>query len=124
MSTTNPRPEMSAPETSSDDWLSIDEAAAVLARPSQAVRQMLRDGDLIADRSTGSVRIPAALIEDGQTSRYLRGILTSLRDGGYSNDEALRWLLTEDESLGGTPAWAMHHQLHREVSRRAQAMAF
>ena len=47
-----------------------------------------------------------------------------LHDGGYEDEEILRWLFTEDESLPGAPVAALHGDLMREVIRRAQAMAF
>lgn len=111
------------PETGSA-WLSFPQAAAELGVDVQAVRQLVRDGGLLTGTVDGNRRIPAALIVDGEISKYLRGVINLLRDGGFSDDEALDWLLQHDDSLGGTPAWALHHNLHREVSRRAQAMAF
>lgn len=106
------------------DWLTYQQAADVLGTDVQVVRQLLRDGVLLAASVDGNRRIPAALIVNGEISKYLRGVINVLRDGGYSDEDALDWLLRHDESLGGTPAWALHHDLHREVSRRAQAMAF
>ncbi len=47
-----------------------------------------------------------------------------LRDGGFDDEEILRWLFTEDESLSATPIETMHTDQAREVVRRAQSMAF
>jgi hypothetical protein len=47
-----------------------------------------------------------------------------LRDGGYSDAEAVTWLFTEDDTLPGMPIQALHEKRHHEVNRRAQAMAF
>ncbi|WP_370430630.1 Rv2175c family DNA-binding protein [Blastococcus sp. Marseille-P5729] len=105
-------------------WLTMSEVAAELGVDVPAVKSLLREGGLLAVPSSAGPRVPAALIEDGEVSKYLRGVITLLRDGGYDDAEAVDWLLREDETLGGTPAWALHHQLHREVSRRAQALAF
>lgn len=105
-------------------WLSYGEAANQLGTDVAGVKQLVRDGGLLAVEHAGERRIPADLIVGGEISRYLRGVINLLRDGGYDDDEAVRWLLARDESLGGSPAWALHHQLHREVSRRAQALAF
>lgn len=105
-------------------WLTVAQAAAELGIDDKMVIRMLREGALLAASRDGQRQIPAAFIHEGATSRYLQGIITLLRDGGFSDDEALDWLLREDESLGASPAVAMHHNLHREVSRRAQALAF
>lgn len=106
------------------EWLTYAQAAEQLGTDVQAVRQLVRDGGLLMGTVDGDRRIPAALIVDGVISKYLRGVITLLRDGGYSDQEALDWLLRHDDTLGGPPAWALHHDLHREVSRRAQSMAF
>lgn len=117
---------MTDPQTpaSETEWLTYQQAAEQLGTDVQAVRQLLRDGVLLTGEVGAVRRIPAALIVDGEISKYLRGVINVLRDGGYSDAEVLEWLLRHDESLGGTPAWALHHDLHREVSRRAQGMAF
>lgn len=109
----------------SAQWLTLSEAAAELGTDVPAVKSLIREGGLLAVQTDGGQRrIPAALIEGGEISKYLRGVITLLRDGGYDDTEAVDWLLRQDDTLGGTPAWALHHQLHREVSRRAQALAF
>ncbi len=105
-------------------WLTLDEAADALRIAPSQLKRMLKDGELLAVTVDAVRKIPADLIVDGKVSRYLPGIITSLRDGGYDDDEAVRWLLEPDESLGGNAALGLHKFLHREVSRRAQALAF
>ena len=64
------------------------------------------------------------LNDDDEVVRFLPGLVSVLRDGGYQDDEILRWLFEADESLPGRPADALHGHRAREVVRRAQAMAF
>jgi hypothetical protein len=47
-----------------------------------------------------------------------------LRDGGYDDGDILRWLFGDDPSLPGSPIAVLRAGRHREVKRRAQAMAF
>jgi hypothetical protein len=47
-----------------------------------------------------------------------------LADAGFSDDEALRWLFTVDDSLPGSPVQALVENRGTEVKRRAQALAF
>jgi hypothetical protein len=54
----------------------------------------------------------------------LSGTITVLRDGGYSDTDILRWLFADEDSLPGTPIESLRAGRHREVKRRAQAMAF
>ncbi len=119
--TAAPMPDTPTPATR---WLTPNEAADALGVQPAQVKRMLKDGELLAVTVDAVRKIPADLIVDGQVSRYLAGIITSLRDGGYDDDEAVRWLLEPDESLGGNAAVGLHKFLHREVSRRAQALAF
>ncbi|QBJ94887.1 DNA-binding protein [Rhodococcus sp. ABRD24] len=89
------------------------------------VHQLLRDHQLIAVRRDGVLGVPETFFgADGQILRFLPGLFSVLRDGGYEDEEILRWLFTADDSLPGTPIEAMHGDKAREVIRRAQAMAF
>jgi hypothetical protein len=54
----------------------------------------------------------------------LSGTIMLLRDGGYGDPEILRWLFADDSSLPGSPIAVLRSGRHREVKRRAQAMAF
>lgn len=75
--------------------------------------------------SVDSVRqIPARFFTgEGEVNRFVPGLIAVLADGGYSDEEILQFLFTEDESLPGRPVDALHGHLAREVMRRAQAMA-
>ena len=44
--------------------------------------------------------------------------------GRYSDEEALSWLYTPDDSLPGTPVQALAENRGTEVKRRAQALGF
>ena len=80
-------------------------------------------GPVKTDRA-GVVVVPAVFLDDDEVVRFLPGLIAVLRDGGYRDEEILRWLFTEDDSLPGRPADALHGHRAREVMRRAQAMAF
>lgn len=110
--------------TMSVGWLTYADAASQLGVDTTAIKKLVNDGELISIRIDSVPKIAAQLIVDGHVSKYLRGIITSLRDGGFNDEEAMRWLLAPDESLGGSAALGLHKSLHREVSRRAQALAF
>lgn len=105
-------------------WLPVREVAERLRVSVSRVHQYLRDGGLLGMRLEGSLQIPAELLGPDAVPRHLAGIITLLRDGGYSDAESLRWLLTPEPELPGTPAQAVVAGRHREISRRAQALAF
>lgn len=102
----------------------LPEVAGRLGLPESRVHQMLRDGQLLAVRLSGALAVPADLLTTDGVVKGVAGTVTVLRDGGYSNQEILRWLFTEDDSLPGTPVAALRADRGREVKRRAQAMAF
>ncbi|MDH6279641.1 hypothetical protein M2284_002371 [Rhodococcus sp. LBL1] len=89
------------------------------------VHQLLRDHHLIAVKRDGVLGIPEAFFgDDGEPVRLLSGLIVVLRDGGFDDEEIMRWLFTADDTLPGTPIDAMHGDQAREVVRRAQSMAF
>jgi hypothetical protein len=68
--------------------------------------------------------VPADLVVDGKLLKGLAGALTVLYDAGYTDEQAVRWLLTEDEAISGRPVDAMAAGRDTAVKRRAQVLAF
>jgi transcriptional regulator with XRE-family HTH domain len=99
------------------------EVADVLGVSANRVRQLLRDRRLMAVPGSGGSKIPADFLQDGVVLKHLAGLLTVLRDGGFSDEEAFEWLFREDDTLPGTPVDALRGNRHTEVTRRAQALA-
>jgi len=105
------------------ETLTPAEVAQQLGVSPNRVRQLLRDRKLMAAPGSGYSKIPADFVQDGAVLKHLPGLLTVLRDGGFSDEEAFDWLFREDDSLPGTPVQALRDNRHTEVTRRAQAMA-
>jgi hypothetical protein len=106
------------------DTLTPADVAQILGISPNRVRQLLREGRLMAVPGSGNSRIPADFLQDGEVLKHLPGLLTVLRDGGFTEQEAFDWLFRPDDSLPGTPVEALRGDRHTEVTRRAQAMAF
>ena len=105
--------------------LPLQEVADVLGTSSNKVRQMLRDGQLIAVRRRGELCVPSDFVVKDGVVKGLTGTITVLADSGYSRTEMLRWLFTADDTLpGSTPINALRSNHGTEVKRRAQEMAF
>lgn len=107
-------------------WLTLPDLAEQIGLPLPRVRQLVREGKLVTvARGRPPVQyVPADLVSDGQLVKGLAGALTVLRDAGYSNTEALCWLLTEDDVLTVRPVDAMAAGRDTAVKRRAQVLAF
>jgi hypothetical protein len=103
-------------------WVVLPDVATRLEVPITKVHQMLRDGALLAVRRNGVLSVPAELISGRTVLKHLPGVLTLLRDAGYNDEEALRWLYTPDDSLPGLAAVALDGPAATEVKRRAQAL--
>lgn len=114
----------SLPAAVTEETLPVSDVAARLSIPVSRVVQLVRDGQLLSLRHGGEVVVPAAFLAGDDVVRGLGGTITVLRDGGYDDREILSWLFTEDESLSGSPIGALRAGRHKEIKRRAQAMAF
>jgi hypothetical protein len=68
--------------------------------------------------------VPSDFFDGRSPVKGLSGTIVLLRDGGYSDSDILRWLFADDPALAGRPIAALRGGRHREVKRRAQAMAF
>ncbi len=117
------------------DWRTLPEVAEILGVKITKVHRLLSERALLAHRVPSQVNpgdyvraVPAAFLDtDGEKSRVLeplRGTITLLHDARFSDEEALRWLFTEDESLGSSPIEALRSGHKTEVRRRAQSLAW
>jgi hypothetical protein len=107
-----------------DAWLTVPDVAERWGMEVTRIRQAIRDRQLLAVRLDGVLRIPAVFVAEDGPAKGLPGVLTLLGDAGFSDDEALAWLLSPDPSLPGSPAQALAENRGTEVKRRAQALGF
>lgn len=107
------------------EWLTLPDVADRLGADMTTVRRLVRDRFLVAVRrgERSVLSVPADLLTDGRPLSDLPGTLTVLHDAGFDDAEALRWLLTDDDTLPGSPLDALHGGRKTEVRRRAQALA-
>ena len=105
--------------------LTLPEVAERMGTDVVHVRTLIKDGKLLAVRDEANrMVVPARLLAGAEQVKHLVPVLTLLSDAGYSPEEALRWLTTEDPSLPGTPLDALHENRATEIKRRAQALGF
>ncbi len=107
-------------------WLTVPEVGELMGIEITRVRQLLREGKLLAVRrgENNVLSIPAELVTPDGPVKGLPGTVTLLRDARYGDLEALHWLYRQDDSLPGTPAQALAENRGTEVKRRAQALGF
>jgi len=111
-------------ETPDVTWLTIPDLTEILGLKVSQVRRLIEDRSLLARRVDGVWKVPELFIVDGEPMHELKGTLVVLADAGFSDDEAMNWLLSDEESLGTTPIAALLAGRKAEVRRVAQALGF
>jgi hypothetical protein len=110
-------------ETAETRWLTIPDLVEILGVTVSRVRRLIEDRSLLATRVDGVLQVPEIFLRDNEPLPELRGTLIVLGDNGFTDDEAMHWLLSEEESLGVAPIDALRAGRKAEVRRVAQALA-
>ncbi|WP_062464510.1 Rv2175c family DNA-binding protein [Demequina soli] len=109
-------------------WLTVPDFADRLGTTASRVREMLREGELLAVRrgERQTLQIPAGVIVDGEAGpevlATLRGTLTLLRDAGMDDAEMAAWLMADEPELGMSPLDALREGRRAHVRRIAQTL--
>jgi hypothetical protein len=104
-------------------WLTVPDLAERLALTPSRVRRLIEDRHLLAARRDGVLAVPEVFLDDEGPLPELRGTAIVLGDNGFSDEEAVAWLLEPEESLGVAPIDALRAGRKAEVRRVAQALA-
>lgn len=132
-----------------DSWLTLPDIAERLGIDVGKVRRLIQEGRLVGVRrgTPPVLSVPEAFLvpADDRNPRttpgadadedvevgdgpawavlaWLQGTLTVLSDAAFSDDEAIAWLFTPEESLGARPIDALRSGQKTQVRRSAQAM--
>lgn len=105
-------------------WLTIPDLVQKLGLSPGKVHRLIEDRQLLAVRHEGVLVVPESFLIDGEPVRELRGTLVLLADSGFSDDEAMGWMLRTEDALGAAPIEALRAGRKAEVRRVAQALAF
>jgi hypothetical protein len=111
--------------SASDDrvWLTVPDVAERLGTTPTRVRRLLEDKHLLGVRRDGVLRIPEVFLQGEEPLPELRGTAILLGDSGFDEEEAVAWLLQDEDSLGTAPIDALLAGRKAEVRRVAQALA-
>lgn len=88
------------------------------------LRRLIEEHQLAAVRIDGVLSIPAEFAGEHEPLASLRGTLLALHDAGFGDEEAVVWLLNENEELGERPIAALLSGKKSAVRRATQALAF
>lgn len=108
------------------EWVTIPDIAEALDLKVTRVHNLISDGTLLSLREpeTNVRKVPALFISGDHVLESLKGTLSVLKDAGFSDEEAIVWLYTDDTSLPGRPIDALIDGRKTEIRRRAQALAW
>lgn len=105
------------------EWLTVPDLVERLGQTPSRIRKLIDDRHLLATRIDGVLKVPASFLRDDAPLPELHGTAVVLADAGFSDAEALEWLLGEEDSLGTSPIAALRAGRKSEVRRVAQALA-
>lgn len=109
-------------ETTATDWLTIPDVAELIGETPGRVRRLLDERHLVAIRRDGILVVPSVFFVDAHPLSSLRGTFFVLADAGFSDDEAVQWLLDVEDSIGVAPIEALRAGRKSEVRRVAQTL--
>ncbi|KZX21857.1 Rv2175c family DNA-binding protein [Rathayibacter tanaceti] len=105
------------------EWLTIPDLVELTGLGVGRVRRLLEERHLLGTRRNGVVVVPSLFLRDGEPMTEIRGTAILLSDSGFTDDEAVDWMLSTEESLGTSPVLALRAGRKAEVRRVAQALA-
>lgn len=88
------------------------------------IHRMIEDHVLAAVRVDGVLRIPSEFVQGNEPLPALRGTLLVLLDAGFSDDEAVDWLMNVNDELGERPIDSLLRGHKAAVRRATQSLAF
>lgn len=106
-----------------DRWLTIPEVGEILNLSPGKVHRLIEDHALFTIKRDGVKLVPAHLISEGEPLPSIPGTLNVLADAGFSEESAIEWLYTQEESLGCRPIDSLVAGRKSEVRRIAQSLA-
>lgn len=105
-------------------WVTIPEIAERYDIKLSQVHRLIEERSLLASRIDGVVKVPELFLGETEPLRELRGTVMLLLDAGFTESEAMVWLIEGEDSLGTSPILALRAGRKSEVRRVAQALAF
>ena len=103
-------------------WLAMPDLVERTGLTVGRIRRLIEEHRLPATRRNGPLQVPELALVDDEPLPDLRGTMLVLLDLGFTEDEALDWLLAEEESMGIAPIEALRAGRKHEVRRVAQML--
>lgn len=108
--------------TLSERWLTVPDLVELLGVTPGRIHRLFEQKTLLPARVDGVLRVPSEFLDGTEPLPELRGTLIVLADNGFSDDEAVRWMLQVDDAIGDSPIHALRAGRKAEVRRIAQSL--
>jgi len=109
---------------SETEYVTIPELCERWGTAPSKVHRLIEDHHLAAVRVDGVLKVPAEFAGPDEPLNSLRGTLLALHDAGFDTDEAVGWLLADNDELGERPISALLTGRKSAVRRATQSLAF
>jgi len=106
----------------SERWLTVPDLVGLLDSTPGRIHRLFEQRTLLPARVGGVLCVPAEFLDGAEPLPELRGTLIVLGDNGFTDDEAVRWMLTVEDSIGLSPIAALRAGRKAEVRRVAQSL--
>ncbi|QNN63861.1 DNA-binding protein [Leucobacter denitrificans] len=111
-------------ENPATEYLTVPELVELFGCSVGKVHRLLEEHYLASVKIDGIVQVPAEFVQNGDVIPSLRGTLLALLDSGFSEEEAVHWLLQENDELGERPIAVLRDGRKSAVRRATQSLAF
>ena len=115
---------MSHSNASEIEMLSIADLVERFNASPGRIHRMIEDHALATVRVDGALRVPALFVQGNQPLPALRGTMLALLDAGFTDEQAIEWVLSENDELGERPIDSLLRGHKAAVRRATQSLAF
>ncbi|WP_449277165.1 Rv2175c family DNA-binding protein [Leucobacter sp. GX24907] len=105
-------------------FLTVPDLVELLGVSPGKIHRLIEERHVAEVRIDGVRKIPAEFVKDGEPLPSLRGTLLTLLDAGFAEEEAVAWLLADNDELGERPIDALRAGRKSGVRRATQGLAF
>jgi hypothetical protein len=110
-------------ESRDSEWLTVPDVCERMNLTPGKIHRLVEERALLGAKVEGVFKIPAVFLVDDEPLGELKGTAVLLLDGGYTDSEAIAWLLEPNDALGVAPVEALRSGRKTEVRRLAQTLA-